>query len=100
MQSRWKFMATFDKEENDVPDNRIEAAIKATAQLISADDARAIKAGLGAIPADEVIDAPNPAEYCCPSYLQKTAPHLAPAFGELIGMLRDFNALFAGERTL
>ncbi len=81
-------------------DDRTQAAVKATAQLIEDDDARAVVAGLDSIPTDEVIVEPNPAEYLAPDYLQKTSPHLAPAFGELLGMLRDLNAVFVGQRTV
>ena len=47
-----------------------------------------------------MIAEPNPVEYVAPHYLQKTAPHLAPAFGEILGKLCDLNARFAGERTV
>src|SRR5579862_4560781 len=83
-----------------MPDERIQAAVKATAQMMVDDDERAVAAGLSSIPADEVIVAPNPAEYVAPRYLQKTAPLLASKFGELLGMLRDLNSRFAGERTI
>lgn len=72
-------------------DDRTQAAVKATAQVIT-DDAWAVVTGSDSIPADEVIAEPNPAEYVAPHYLQKTAPHLAPAFGELLGMLCNLNA--------
>ena len=81
-------------------DDRTQAAVKATAQVITDDDALAVVTGSDSIPADEVIAEPNPAEYVAPHYLQKTAPHLAPAFGELLGMLCNLNARFAGERTV
>jgi hypothetical protein len=81
-------------------DDRTQAAVKATAQAIANDDALAVETGSDPIPADEVIVEPNPAEYVAPGYLQKTAPHLVPAFGELLDMLRDLNARFAGERTV
>jgi hypothetical protein len=81
-------------------DDRTQAAVKATAQGIADDDARAVVMGSDSIPADEMIAEPNPAEYVAPHHLQKTAPHLAPALGEFLGMLRDLNARFAGERTV
>ena len=81
-------------------DDRTQAAVKATAQVITDDDAWAVVTGSDRIPADEVIAEPNPVEYVAPHYLQKTAPHLAPAFGELLGKLCNLNARFAGERTV
>ncbi len=81
-------------------DDRTQAAVKATAQAIADDGARTVATGSESIPADEVIAEPNPAEYVAPHFLQKTAPHLAPAFGELLGMLCNLNARFAGERTV
>jgi len=81
-------------------DDPPQAAVKATAQAITDDDARAVATGSGSVPADEVIAEPNPAEYVAPHYLQKTAPHLAHAFGELLGMLCNLNARFAGKRTV
>jgi hypothetical protein len=83
-----------------MPEDPPKAAVKTTAQVIADDNARTVAAGSDSIPADEVITEPNPAEYVAPDYLQKTAPDLAPAFGELLGMLRDLNARFAGERTI
>ena len=81
-------------------DDRTQAAVKATAQVITDDDAWAVVTGSDRIPADEVIAEPNPVEYVAPHYLQKTAPHLAPEFGELLGKLCTLNARFAGERTV
>lgn len=76
------------------------AAVKATAQEITNDDAKAAEMGMDAIPPDEVIAEPNPSEYVAPPYLDKTVPQLAGAFGELLGALRDLNAHFAGDRTV
>ena len=77
-----------------------QAAIKATARLITDDNALAVARGLGSIPDDEVIAEPNAAEYIPLICLQKTAPQLAPAFGELLVLLRDLNARYVGERTV
>lgn len=86
-------------EKNAVPEERKLAAVKATAQTIADDDARAA-AGCDPIRAEEVIVEPNPSEYIAPDYLQKTAPQLARAIGELFDLLRDLTARFVGERTV
>jgi hypothetical protein len=78
----------------------IEAAVRATAQEITNDDARAVKMGADSLPPDEVIVEPNPSDYVAPAYLAKTAPELAGAFAELLVTLRDLNARFAGARTV
>jgi hypothetical protein len=81
-----------------VSNEREEAAVKATAGMITADDAFAGEKGI--VPPDEVIAEPNPADYLSPSYLKSTAPHLAAEFGELLEKLRDLNARFVGRRTV
>ncbi len=83
-----------------MPDDRSQAAVRATAQMIADDDVHAIAAGFDSIPSDELIAEPNPADYVCPHYLKKTAPQLALAFSELLKTLLEFNALFVGERTV
>lgn len=74
--------------------------MKATAQEITNDDARAISMGADAIPPDEVIAEPNLSDFVAPAYLVRTAPALAAAFTELLAALRDLNARFIRERTV
>src|SRR4051812_17871751 len=83
-----------------MPVDRTDAALLATAQAIVDDDAFAAETGAGFIPPDEVIVEPNPTDYMPPTYLETTAPHLAGAFGDLLGLLRDLNARFVGDLTL
>lgn len=81
-------------------DDRTQAAVKATAQQISADDALAEARGLGSIPADEVIVQPNPLDYQAPDYLEKTAPDLKPYLDQLLADLCELNSRFVGVPTL
>jgi hypothetical protein len=81
-------------------EDHTEAAVKATAQKITEDDALATKMGADAIPPDEVIVEPSPEDYVAPAYLTKTAPELSGAFGEMLVALRDLNSRFVGDRTV
>jgi hypothetical protein len=87
-------------KEATMSDDRTHAAVRATAEQITMDDARAARMGVDSIPTDEVISEPNPSDYVAPPYLRQTAPELASTFAELLSDLRDLNARFAGERTL
>jgi hypothetical protein len=76
------------------------AALATTARGITSDDGLAVEAGLDVIPPDEIIAEPNLADYLAPSYLSKTAPHLAGPFEDLLERLQDLNARFTGDRTV